>query len=243
VVIPAFNSGSLDAKAVHEESALMANEVMAQLIADGANLVIPKVGTMTEGIRKLILMLKENGYAVDLVNINVTYENAFRRMVNRYLKTGRLINPEYVAAVGDNPSATYRTLRQKGLQTAMQKSTPTGQFGEPSQILDDTGATEGIPGLGGGREQGVRPGDAETGSQVRAQDAQGGIAFAAPRPQPMNNMPVNRSQAGVTTNQNVPGVGRLEQVSETPPVGDRRTRSAGQARPRSSWGWQSGRTI
>jgi hypothetical protein len=213
-VIPEFNRG-IGANAVHEESALMANEVMAQLIADGANLVIPKVGHNDKGIRKLILMLKENGYAVDLVNINVTYENAFRRMVNRFLKTGRLINPEYVAAVGDNPSATYRTLRQQGIADRYAEIDANGQFGEPSKILDDTGATEGIPGLGGGREQGVRPGDAETGSQVRAQDAQGGIAFAAPRPQPMNNMPVNRSQAGVTTNQNVPGVGRLEQVSET----------------------------
>lgn len=41
-----------------------------------------------------------------------------------------------------------------------------------------------------------------------------GMAFAA-RPQPGSNMPVNRSQAGVVANQNVPGVGRLEQVSET----------------------------
>lgn len=40
-----------------------------------------------------------------------------------------------------------------------------------------------------------------------------GIAFAA-RPQPGSNMPVNRSQAGVVSNQNVPGVERLEKVAE-----------------------------
>ncbi len=167
-VIPEFNRG-IGASAVHEESAIMAHEVQAKLMSEGSNIVIPKVGHNADGIHSLIETLKANGYSVDLVGIKTSYDNAFRRMIGRFASTGRLIDPAYVRAVGEKPTDTYRTLKEQGVADRYAEIDNNGKRGEAPQILDDTGATEGIHGLRSSGEQGVQGQVAGTGQEVQSQ--------------------------------------------------------------------------
>lgn len=193
-VIPEFEGG-IGANAVHEESAEMASDVMTRLMDENANMVIPKVGGNEAGIRKLVLALQGQGYRVDLVGMNVTYDNAFRRMVGRFLKTGRLINPAYVEDVGVKPSATYRTLREQGVADGYAEIDGNGAIGEIPRLLDDGGALDGVPGYGRGVDGNLSPQAARAAGAVEDAPA-AGVAFSAARPQPRSPMPVNRPQAG-----------------------------------------------
>lgn len=108
-VLPEYDNG-IGANSVHEESASISRRVLEEM-ADGRNIILPKVGQSPEGIGKLIEAFRGIGYRVELANLAVSYDNAFRRMVARFLKTGRIINPEYVKAVGEKPAETYRALK------------------------------------------------------------------------------------------------------------------------------------
>lgn len=109
-VLPEYQGG-IGANAVHEESAVLSNRVLADQAGQGYNLVIPKVGHSPNGIGLLADKLRTQGYDVHLINVNVTPEEAFRRMTSRFLNTGRLISPDYFRSIGDKPTGTYNTLR------------------------------------------------------------------------------------------------------------------------------------
>jgi hypothetical protein len=108
--LPEFHGG-IGANAVHEESSEIGARVAARLIERGANIILPKVGHNTQGIAALADDLGRAGYQVHLVNIDVAPENAFRRMIGRFLSTGRLINPDYFASIGDKPRQTFEALK------------------------------------------------------------------------------------------------------------------------------------
>ncbi|SDK32114.1 zeta toxin family protein [Aliiruegeria lutimaris] len=112
--IPEFDGG-IGAGAVHEESSDLAKLVEAELLAGGYNVVIPKVGGSAASIEKLAGRLRAAGYEIRLVNMAVTSENAYKRMIGRYVSSGRIIPPAYVDAIGDKPSSVFRELKEKGL--------------------------------------------------------------------------------------------------------------------------------
>ena len=115
-IIPGYDNG-LGSTAVHQESSDLTfdhpNGVFRRLVREGANMVIPKVGQNPESIDILMNELKNVGYKTNLVNMNVSPENAYRRMINRFLDTGRLINANYFKNVGDKPTRTYYALKGK----------------------------------------------------------------------------------------------------------------------------------
>lgn len=109
-VIPEYQGG-IGANAVHEESSVMMDPVLQIMKANGNNIVIPKVGGNPESIARTIADLKAAGYRVSLINVKVSQENAFRRMIGRFTKTGRLIPPEYSKQIGEKPAAVYQQLK------------------------------------------------------------------------------------------------------------------------------------
>ena len=109
-VIPEYRNG-LGTGAVHEESSLLAKDVLYKLGSDGNNLIIPKIGADTASTRRQIESLKSAGYTVDVVHVAATPEISNRRNISRFLRTGRLVDPEYIAEVGDNPRRTSYLLR------------------------------------------------------------------------------------------------------------------------------------
>tara|TARA_E500000305_G_scaffold1019_1_gene1017 strand:- start:281 stop:3928 length:3648 start_codon:yes stop_codon:yes gene_type:complete len=136
-LLPEYEGG-IGANAVHEESSDLAERVLNLALEFGDNVVIPKVGGSPGSIEKLITKLKEKGYSVDLVDMSVTYSNARNRMFMRFVKTGRLINPDYVRQVGDNPGKTYDTLKQQGKADGYTRIDNNGEIDDGKVLIEDT---------------------------------------------------------------------------------------------------------
>ena len=131
--------GGVGASAVHEESSELAQALQQLMILRGTNITLPKIGHTASSIRKAISLYKEQGYKVRLVNMNVTPENAYQRMIMRFVKTGRVIPPSYLDAVGANPTATYRTLKKEGAADGYAEIDNNGGFADPKEITELSG--------------------------------------------------------------------------------------------------------
>lgn len=105
--IPGF-AGGAGASAVHEESGHLTDFMSGRLFADGANVILPKVGASASSIRNAVKKLTDQGYTVDIVNLAVDQDEAARRMGARFVGTGRLINSDFYRSIGNRPSLTYQ---------------------------------------------------------------------------------------------------------------------------------------
>lgn len=103
--------GGLGAAAVHAESSSMAKELVAASAQSKVNMVIPKVGEDAPSIEKLRKQLKDEGYDVALINMDVSYENALIRMFKRFVSKGRLIGADYMKSIGNRPTQTYNDIK------------------------------------------------------------------------------------------------------------------------------------
>ncbi len=155
-VLPEYQGG-IGANAVHEESSFLMAEQLQRHIEAGENIVIPKVGGGVAKIRRLIGNLQEQGYTVDLVNMAVDPQEAYRRMLMRFVNTGRIINPEYVASVADKPSKTYISLRDERVANGYANIDNNGPRDPGPRVLEDTGAVAEAFGSGGSRGPAPRP--------------------------------------------------------------------------------------
>ena len=73
--------------------------------------------------------------------MKVSFVEALRRMIGRFISKGRLINPEYVREVGDNPGKTYDTIKKRGLADGYARIDNEGGPDVPRPILEDTRGT------------------------------------------------------------------------------------------------------
>ena len=119
-VLLEFRDG-IGAGAVHEESSDLMYKPGSpydRLRREGANLMIQKIGHNPESITKLRDKLIADGYTVDLVNVSVDTELAFRRRMGRFLRTGRINPAGYRKMLDENgfkPRQTFLTLQKEGL--------------------------------------------------------------------------------------------------------------------------------
>ena len=136
-ILPEYQGG-IGANAIHEESSLMSDLVLKTLMSQGDNIVLPKVGGKVGSIERNIAMLKKAGYEVDLVDMKVGAGPAMKRMISRFIATGRLINPDYVKATGDNPGKTYDILRKKGVANGYTRLDNEGDKDAAKLVIEDT---------------------------------------------------------------------------------------------------------
>ena len=136
-VLPEYRRG-IGANAVHEESSELSELVFQALKQNGDNIVIPKVGGKPDSIRRAIQELKSAGYEVDLVDMVVDAEEAMRRMFARFVATGRLINPDFVRAIGNGPAKTYDTLRSEGVADGYARIDNGGAKDAAKPVIEDT---------------------------------------------------------------------------------------------------------
>jgi len=108
-------AGGVGSTRVHPESTLINAMVLEELARSGKNMVIPKLGHGSEPIVALVQKLKELGYTVDVVNVRMDAEENYRRMISRFIHTGRLIEENYFKQIGDLPTQTYERLKREGL--------------------------------------------------------------------------------------------------------------------------------
>jgi adenylate kinase family enzyme len=137
-ILPEYRDG-IGANAVHEESQDIINGVLERAVTNGDNIVIPKVGKSFDSIDGLVNSLKEDGYTVSVLNVAVPSDVAYVRMISRFINSGRLINPEYFRAIGDNPTKTYQALKQKGGLDGYAEIDYSGAKNAPIPITDESG--------------------------------------------------------------------------------------------------------
>ena len=144
--IPGFDRG-VGAKAVHEESSTLGKILTARMLDSGTNVIIPKVGDSVASILKQVDLLKESGYSVRIVNMAVSPDNAYRRMIGRFASTGRIIPPSYLDYVGAKPSAVYQELKARGVANGYAEIDNNGAFGAPKPTTEIVGQNplEGSP--------------------------------------------------------------------------------------------------
>ena len=137
-LLPEYEGG-IGANAIHEESSLMSNLLLRTLLEEGDNLVLPKVGGKVESIQDAISFIKQKGYSVEVVDMAVSFDNAMQRMLQRFVSKGRLINPQYVVKVGENPSKTFNTIQQKGIADGYYRIDNNGPQNGYKEVLTETG--------------------------------------------------------------------------------------------------------
>ena len=108
---PEYNGG-LGASAVHTETAVLTDMAFESIYREGMNVVLPKVGATVKSIQKTIDKLRANGYDVDIVNLNVSQDEAARRMGARFVNTGRLIPSGFYRSIGNKPTITFNELKR-----------------------------------------------------------------------------------------------------------------------------------
>ena len=134
--LPEYANGA-GASAVHEESSTLAN--MHVPLTAGQGIVLPKVGERAASIQKQIDLYRAKGYRIYVVNMAVSSDTAMRRMMIRFADSGRIIPPEYMKAVGELPSATYRELKAKGVADGYAEISNEGGLDQPKPVLDIAG--------------------------------------------------------------------------------------------------------
>ncbi len=211
-VLPEFYGG-IGANAVHEESAFLGNEVLANQMEKSHNIVIPKVGHNTQGIGKLVERLKSDGYDVHLVNMRVSADEAFRRMVGRFLSTRRLIKPEYARSIGDKPTATFEAL--KGDERIASHAEVDGNATRGQQtVLGSGNARDALAGIG--RERGSVPGS--HGEQLGLGEGQS--KSQSGRQEEERSVEVKAAEAAAQTLADIPAKDRTKRVPEFNPATD-----------------------
>lgn len=137
VVIPEYQGG-VGTNAVHEESSILARRVQQSLVDQGFNLVIPTVGDNASKVIERIQKLRKAKYTVHLVDLSVEPNEAFRRMISRFLKTGRLVAVDYAKSIGTSPSDAYIQIKKENVADGYTQYDGNGPFGTPLAVRDGT---------------------------------------------------------------------------------------------------------
>ena len=136
-LLPEYQGG-IGANAVHRESKNISERVLDLALEFGDNIIIPKVGDEEASIAKLIKKFRDKGYSVDLFDMSVTYSEARKRMFLRFVKEGRLINPDYVRLVGENPGKTFDALKAKGAADGYTRIDNNGEIDDGKILIEDS---------------------------------------------------------------------------------------------------------
>ncbi|ARS27610.1 zeta toxin family protein [Sphingomonas sp. KC8] len=118
VMLPEFEDG-IGAMAVHEESAALAAQARREAMERGDNMVLPLVGRTASGIDAAVQELAQKGYRVYVHLVDLPNDQAVSRAIARFEQTGRLVDPDYIRAVGDTPKATFEQIvHERGKELA-----------------------------------------------------------------------------------------------------------------------------
>ena len=113
--IPEYGDGT-GANAVHKEASMLAMVARKKMLAEGKDVLIPRIGAV--GKRQITLNqmreLKELGYTVNTVVVDVNEPVVQSRMYLRFTRTGRLVPPSYIAEIGNTPIDTYHRVKYLG---------------------------------------------------------------------------------------------------------------------------------
>lgn len=123
--IPEYNDG-WGASVVHKESQIIEYDVIDRCFQNKENIVLPKVGSDYDKLVRLTSKAKENGYDIYLHYIKLSKEKALGRIINRFLETGRFLEPELIEKYvnkknGDLVDQTFEKIKHNKLISGYSK--------------------------------------------------------------------------------------------------------------------------
>ena len=196
--LPEFRGG-VGATAVHTESTYLAAQVQRQFLERGENIILPRVGHDTAKMIQVIEELQNFGYKVNVAHIYVEENEAYRRMISRWLDSQRLIDARYVEQVDSNTPKSYLSIKERvSLNDAAEidATGPRGAHkltdgdGELAKLLDEALRPEAPAGAGPGR-------GGERGNLANAARAPGGEGAAPGGRAPAEGAPVTPTEEGL----------------------------------------------
>lgn len=109
--LPEYLNG-VGAGAIHDESSLVAEHmILDRATTNRDNIVLPIIGKDETKLTALVNKLKDKGYDVHLHYNDLPIEKSKARAVQRYLDTGRFVDPAYIDTIGLKPLENYAKLK------------------------------------------------------------------------------------------------------------------------------------
>lgn len=110
-MLPEYDGGR-NAMQVHEESSKLSRAVIEQAVSNGDNFAFPFVGWDAKGVEYIRKALVDAGYRTHLRLVHVGGDVAAKRALDRWLKTGRFVDPVFIhEVVADRPIKTYEQVK------------------------------------------------------------------------------------------------------------------------------------
>lgn len=132
--------------ASHLESTQIHGMVFNKALEKGNNVVIPLIGRTAERVISLAQKLKNEGYTVHLHHNEVSVETSAKRAVERYTKTGKFVDPNYIVNdVGLKPNENYDTIKKNTAFSTYEKFNNDTE-GEKAKLIDQGTNESGRPG-------------------------------------------------------------------------------------------------
>lgn len=144
--LPEYEGGP-GTQAVHRESAEIAHLLANEFILNGEDFIWPRTGFTAGSIRRIAENLKAHGYSIDLINVDVSEDEAARRVVERYLETGRMVQARFLKEARQHAHNTYEELKGDGVADRYAELDSTEAW--PWPILQDGEAVSGLLGRDG----------------------------------------------------------------------------------------------
>ncbi len=166
-LIPAYRDGYGTAEVLNESAGLR-DIVETMLLRDGANIVIEKIGENAEDLARVAQRLRDHEYDVRFAFADVAFDEAVRRSVRRFLRTGRYIEPQAYDRYRDLPPAAFDAAIAQAIADGYIHIDVNGQ--KPAirgaENADDLARSFGsLPRSGGAGLRGGRPSGGRSGSQ------------------------------------------------------------------------------
>jgi hypothetical protein len=137
-LLPEFNNG-LGSGYVHNESKKISGTVRDIAIERGYNIVTPIVGSNLNKVLAQIERYRGAGYTVYLHLNELPANKAVGRALQRFLNTGRFLDPNMLSQYGDKPTAVYERIREmEGIVDGYSRYSNDVNFGEPPILIEQS---------------------------------------------------------------------------------------------------------
>lgn len=142
VLLPEYEGG-IGANAVHDESKLIAADVLDMATQAGDNIVYPIVGSNKKKVDNAIDFFIENGYTVNVRLVEVSPTESIRRALLRFGETGRAIPLKVLKAVGRKPTSTFDEIIKRSDVNDWTHYDNNGPKTEPAKVIKAKDRPEG----------------------------------------------------------------------------------------------------
>ena len=95
-LFPEYETRKVDNTLHNVSRSIMQEEIIPEAIKQGRNIAIPTTG-LAEYVERLATPAKKNGYQVKLVHVKIDKEKAMHRVMDRFEREGRFIDPYFIA--------------------------------------------------------------------------------------------------------------------------------------------------